>query len=264
MNKILLLVVAMLVTTAGANAQSKTVLFDFNKAGELTFTPKTLKDCIKDEVDNGTKMTPILSTSGNNFQMLIIPNEVISLDGVNIKMDRNTGAFSRMGFSLKKGCTATAYDNMTEEILLTNYIGDLRWYKGNKFAIEAPEGYRIDQIEMESTYEGCTDRVCGSTKVVSEGGTQMFSADLRTNTWIANGGSDVKVVNYEPDADAPTQIVYTIKVSLETSQSAITEIGAEDEAPEYFTLTGVKVAPSNLIPGFYIRKTASKATKIKI
>lgn len=254
-----------LFAVSAANADTKTVTFNFCNVAEMKFSPKSFEDCLTGKFDLASTETAILKKDGNNFQLHIIPDEVITLDGAQLKIEQNTSASCpRLGFTLRKGFEATAPEEVTPAIMVSNYWGDARWYKSNKITVTAPDGYKINKVEMKSTYEGATNRVVGNTLVTSEGGTQTISTDKTVNTWETNAGVENYEVVYEAEATAPTQIVYTIELTLEGIGAAVADIALESTEPEYYNINGTRLNAAPATPGLYLVTKNGKTQKVVI
>lgn len=196
--------------------------------------------------------------SGTNH-VLIISDETISKDGISFHLE-NAGKFKdypRFFFGL-------IGDTYPASPTASDFYCDLRWYKKETLTISAPEGKKIDKIVLNATSGEYKPRANGNTIVTTEGGTQTFSDDKTLNTWVANVGSEITSVTYRAEDDSPTQMAYSITVTLsDKGGSAVTEIDADNNAPvEYYDLTGNRYNGDTLAPGLYIRKAGNKVTKI--
>ena len=103
---------------------------------------------------------------------------------------------------------------------------------------------------------------------MTEGGTQTISDDLTLNEWVANAGSEITKVTYKATADSPTQMAYSLAVTLSdlNGGSGVSSINGDDNnAPvEYYDLTGVRCNPDNLTPGIYVMRKGASVKKVSI
>lgn len=270
---LLSLAVATLFMLPGAYAQenSTVVTFNFSDYDELgndfTFAPYTLEELQDNDSDAGKylneadgKTKARWYTSGNN-KVLVLIGETLSQEGISMTMT-NPGKY--------KDYPRIFFANLGKANP-TNVYCDARWYRTQELAFDAPEGMKFDRIVMSATHAGCTARECGATKVVTEGGTQTFAdsnGDSKNDlsTWEADAGSSLSRIVYKADADAPTQMAYTIEFTMSPAgNSGIGNVSVESEGEtKYYDLTGVRHDINSLVPGLYIAVKDGKATKILV
>lgn len=274
MKKTLLsLAVAALAVLPQASAQESAtvVTFNFSDYDELgndfTFAPYTLDELQDNDSDAGKylneadgKTKARWYTSGNN-KVLVLIGETLSQEGVSMTMT-NPGKY--------KDYPRIFFANLGKANP-TNVYCDARWYRTQELTFEAPEGMKFDRIVMSATHAGCTARECGATKVVTEGGTQTFAdsnGDSKNDlsTWEADAGSSLSRIVYKADADAPTQMAYTIEFTMSPAgNSGIGNVSVESEGETlYYDLTGLRRDRASLVPGLYISVKDGKATKILV
>ncbi len=255
---------SILAACAAVASNAQEVVFDFTDPTSLSgleFKPMTLTELRSAKYINesDTKEKDRCYKSGNNH-VLIIDGETISKDGVSFSVSNPDiyKDYPRFFF----GLIGKTYP---PEPAAENFYCDLRWYKTQVLEINAPEGKKIEKIVMSATSGDNPKRANGNTIVQTEGGKQTISDDKTLNEWVADSESEISTVVYKASADSPTQMAYSLSVTLADagSGSAITEINAADSAApvEYYNLTGVRQNGDTLVPGVYVRRQGSKAQK---
>ena len=259
---------ALFMLPATAQETAEVITFNFSDYDELgndfTFAPYSLEELQDSDSDAGKylnendgKTKSRWYTSGNN-KVLVVIGEIISQNGISMVMT-NPGTY--------KDYPRIFFANLGKTNP-TNVYCDARWYRTQEITFSAPEGKKFDKIVISATHEGCTARECGSTKVVTAGGTQTFAdtnEDSKNDlsTWIADENSSVSEIVYKADADAPTQMAYTIEFTLSSAANSGIENVSTDVATEseYYDLTGLRHNENDLVRGVYIVVKGGKATK---
>lgn len=246
---------------ACASVYAQEVVFDFSnpaKLSDFTFAPLSLSELQTAKYDkDGTEKDRCYKSKNNH--VLVIIGETISKDGVSITLDNpdKYKDYPRLFF----GLISKSYP---ESPSVEHFYCDLRWYQKQTIEITAPEGKKIEKIVMNATSGSYPERANGSTKVTSEGGTQTIDDTKTINEWVANPEAVVTKVTYKADADSPTQMAYSVTVTLaDKDQSGIDDI--EDDRnmkSEYFDLTGKAHMEGTLAPGIYILRKGSAAKKV--
>lgn len=239
------------------------VMLDFSNPANLSlfsFSPLSIPELQSAKYfnENKNEEKDRFYQSGNNH-VLIIEGETISKDGISFNLE-NQGKYKdypRFFF----GLIGSEYPSSP---VVSDFCCDLRWYRKQTLTISAPEGKKIDKIVMNATSGNFKARANGNTIVTTEGGKQSFSDDKTLNTWVADEGSKITSVTYRAEDDSPTQMAYSITVTLsDMADSAVTEIDADKNTPvEYYDLTGNRYNGDSLAPGLYIRKAGNKVAKI--
>lgn len=265
--KFLLISLAIAGVASAVNAQE--VIFDFTdptSLSGLTFEPMNVTELQQATYVNESKNPPETKDrcyKSSKNHVLIISGETISKDGVSFSLSNPDiyKDYPRFFFGL---IGKTYPDSPTAQ----DFYCDLRWYQTEVIGISAPAGKKIDKIVMNAKSGDNPARANGHTKVVTEGGTQTISDDLTLNEWVANAGSEITKVTYKATADSPTQMAYSLVVTLSdlNGGSGVSSINGDDNnAPvEYYDLTGVRCNPDNLTPGIYVMRKGASVKKVSI
>lgn len=244
-----------------ATASAQEVVFDFSNPAELgqfTFVPLTLDELQGATYTNASGVEKDRCYKSSNNHVLILEGETVSKDGVSIFLSNpdKYKDYPRFFFGLIK----TPYPS---DPTAADFYCDMRWYQKEEIRITAPEGKKLDKIVMNATSGDYPKRANGDTMVTEEIGTQTISEDKTVNTWEA-GEAAVTSITYKATASSPTQMAYSITVTLSDYEgSGIAELTAEENASaEYFDLTGVKHNAENLAPGIYVKRQGSATSKV--
>lgn len=264
--KNLFLLSSLLLGASALDADAQEVMFDFyNTAdlGQFTYTPLTIDELQKatfTNESNGKETTRLQFTSPN--YLLIMNDETITKEGVGITVTNPEKIvnYPRYFFgSIKKTEVAAP--------TATDFYCDLRWYKTNELTVTAPDGKKIEKIVMDATCGDYPVRANGDTFVMDEVGKQTINDAKTLNTWESDGQT-VTSVTFKAASGAPTQMAYSIAVTLSdlNGGSGISSIGSDDSnAPvEYYDLTGVRCNPYNLTPGIYVMRKGASVKKVSI
>ena len=242
-------------------ASAQEVVFDFSNPAELgqfTFAPLTLNELQNATYTNASGVEKDRCYKSSNNHVLILEGESVTKDGVSISLSNpdKYKDYPRFFFGLIK----TPYP---AEPTAAEFYCDMRWYQTEEIKFTAPEGKKFDKIVMYATSGDYPKRANGDTMVTEEVGTQTISEDKTVNTWEA-GEAAVTSLTYKASASSPTQMAYSINVTLSNIDgSSVTEIATDDNAPvEYFDLTGAKRNADTLAPGIYVKRQGAKATKV--
>lgn len=262
MKRLFFAAATMLLAVAGMNAQ--TVLFDFSdpsKLGQFGFAPMSLTELQTAKYYNASlKADKDRCYKSSNNHVLILEGEDVSKDGVKIHLS-NPDAYKdypRFFFGLIK----TPYP---ETPSAADFYCDMRWYQKEVIEFTAPEGKKITKIEMNATSGTYPTRANGNTIVQTEGGTQTFNENKTVNTWVANADANLTSVKYVASSDSPTQMAYSIEVTLaDYDGSGVAEIAAQNQnvVDEYYDLNGVKVAKEPTSKGIYVKRSGEKVSKV--
>lgn len=261
MKKSFLLLSAAFLLASAAPAQ--TVVFNFSNPsnlGSFSFSPLSLTELQTSKYDNNGKEKDRSYISGANH-VLIIDGETFEKDGVKITTanPEKYKDYTRFFFgSINKKYPA---DPKPED-----FYCDLRWYQKETIEIAAPEGKKIQSVVLNAKEGDFPVRANGNTIAVTEGGKQTISDDKTLNEWIADESSNVTTLKYRASDSAPTQMAYSITVTLtDISGSGVEGIEyVNSSAVEYYDLTGNRYTGEGLTPGLYIRKSGDTVTKILV
>lgn len=259
----LLFTLCALCAASSVSAQSETVTFDFTKplnVTNFTYSPKTLAEQkaskYLNEKNNAEK--DCFYKSSNNY-VLIISGETVTYDGVSFCMT-NPDIYKDYPRYFFGPITSANKNSENPE----DWYSDMRWYQTEEILISVADDKKIDKIEFNAEADGLTTRACGDTPVVTEGGSQTINDSKTLNTWTANAGTALSSVKFKASASAPTQMAYTLKVTVSPKDgSAVEEIVTENSAPVYYNLSGAR-CDGTPAPGIYIRKTGSKVEKVVV
>lgn len=264
--KKLFLLSSVILGLSALNSNAQEVVFDFANPADLnqyTFTPMTLAELQTSTYLNSKDEEKNRSYKSGENHVLILEGETITKDGVGISVSNpdKYKDYPRFFF----GSISKKYPTDPQA---SDFYCDLRWYQKEEIKITAPEGKKLDKIVMSAVSGENPKRANGNTMVTEEVGTQTISEDKTLNTWEA-GTEIVTTITYKASSDSPTQMAYSIVVTLSDngngSDAAISEISNDSNAPvEYFDLTGAKRNGSDLAPGIYVKRQGSKATKVII
>lgn len=254
---------AMLIGASAFCANAQEVIFDFaNSAeiGEFSYSPLSLSELRTSTYINSKDEEKAREYASSNNYVLILEGETVSKDGVGITLSNpdKYKDYPRFFFGLIQ---TPKPENPTAE----HYYCDMRWYQKEEIVITAPEGKKLDKVVMNATSGSYPKRANGNTMVVGEVGTQTINDDKTLNTWEA-GDAVVTSLTYKATADSPTQMAYSVAVTIsDNSESAVAEISADENATAvYFDLTGAKHNAENLAPGVYVKRQGSKTTKVLV
>lgn len=261
MKKSFLLLSAAFLLASVASAQ--TVVFDFSNPknlGTFNFSPMSLGELQTSKYDSNGKEKDRSYVSGANH-VLIIDGETFEKDGVQITTanPEKYKDYTRFFF----GSIAKKYpaDPKPED-----FYCDLRWYQKETIEITAPEGKKIQSVVLNAKSGDFPVRANGNTVAVTEGGKQTISDDKTLNEWTADESSNVTTLKYRAADTAPTQMAYSITVTLaDQTGSGVENIEAVNNGTvEYYDLTGKRYTGKELTPGLYIRKSGGTVTKILV
>lgn len=264
MKKNLLLASLLAFFAAGAiNAQE--VNFDFSdptSLSQLQFAPLSLADLQTATYEKADGTTTARCYKSSNNHVLVIIGETISKDGVSFTLSNPDlyKDFPRFFF----GLISKPYPETPEA---GHFYCDLRWYQKEVLEITAPEGKKIDKIVMDAKSGSYPVRANGNTRVVTEGGKQTFSDDLTLNEWAADPGSEITRVTYRAEDSSPTQMAYSIAVTLSDINGAgIEGIGTSSSEAHavYYDLTGNRYDSDALAPGVYVMRRGNTVKKVLV
>ncbi|MDE6072895.1 MAG: hypothetical protein K2G53_10155 [Muribaculaceae bacterium] len=258
-NVFLLSALMMGASAIGLNAQE--IMFDFanpTDLGQFTFTPMNLEELQSATYTNANDAEKDRSYKSGENHVLILEGETITKEGVSIAVSNpdKYKDYPRFFFgSISKKYPADPQPS--------DFYCDLRWYQKEEIKMTAPEGKKIEKVVMLATSGEFPKRANGDTMVVEETGTQTISDDKTENTWEA-GESVVSEITYKASASSPTQMAYSICVTIaDIDGSGVNEISDNSNAPVfYYDLTGAKRNADNLAPGVYVMRQGSKTSKI--
>ncbi|MBD5303442.1 MAG: hypothetical protein HDS18_04740 [Bacteroides sp.] len=261
--KNLFLLSTILLGASAFSANAQDVMFDFSKTadlGQFGYAPLSLAELQTSTFLNEAngKTVDRLQFSSPNY-LLIMNDETITKDGVGITVTNPA-----KGSSYPRYFFGSITKKVIENPTAADFYCDLRWYKNQEIEINAPEGKKIEKVVMDATCGDYPVRANGDTYVQGEVGKQTFNDAQTLNTWDADGEVVTKLT-FAASSDAPTQMAYSIAVTLAdlNGDSGVEVISFDTNAPaEYFDLTGAKRNADNLAPGVYVMRQGSKASKI--